>query len=508
LDKDIVEVNNRRVHRFGERGPIAGAALASIVLLSHLCLGLASASGVNHVSGVWLTLARDVQDGVFYRALSGSGAYGGTRYFPLLFSMIAGFMRAGVPAIRAGQLASLVGAVVLVTGAFALLTALGRDKRLAVVGGVLAVSAYFVQQSVLAIRAEPLATGLALWGAAFVADRQRNGAFAGWAWCAAAAFCLAVAAKPTTGYAGVAAVLALACSRRYADAARLGLLSAGGICTLILAIALASDGRALESFRACALAGSTMTELFRPSALAAAVARLAASRLLVTMLVVSVAAVALAPRRLCALPTLLLAGAVAATVAALATEGTILTNQIVDPYVAAAVFLTWISGERGPFQIAGAGVLTGLMLWTSAQNTREIKFLIQTDAHRKLPREQSELIERVRHCEGPLLAESPLVPILARRPAILLDPFAFRVASRKRPGLAEDLIARLERLEFGCVILDHDPASESGQGWYRNVHLGRGPIEAVTANYRLQEIVSGYRFYVPAPGSGGHARDH
>jgi hypothetical protein len=498
----MVAVNNRRVNRWVRAAPITCAAVACLLLLFHAWLALGSGHGVNHVSGVWLTLARDAREGVFYRALNGSGEYGGTRYFPLLFLLIATFMRTGIPAIIAGQVASLIGAAVLVTGATALLRGLGQEKWRSLVGGVLVIASYFVQQTIFAIRVEPLAAGLALWGAAFVARRHRDAASPSWAWCAAACFGLAVAAKPTAAYAGVASVLALALLHRRADAIRLSLLCVVFWTAVVVAIGVSSNGRAIESFRACAFAGGSALDILRPSALTETLGRLMVSRLLAAMLILCVAALALAPRRWRALPTLLLCGAFAASAAALGTEGTIVTNQSVEPYVAAAVFLTWMSGELA-FGRAAAAVLTALLIWASAQTAREIRSLVEMDAL-ALPRERSAVTEEVRRCEGPILAESPLVPILAGRRVILLDPFAFRVAAFKHPDLSRDLVGRLERREFGCVVLDHDPESAAGRGWYRNVHLGSDVIEAVMMNYTLRDLVGDYRFYGPAASSGRH----
>jgi hypothetical protein len=491
----MVAVNNRRVSRWVQAAPITGAAVACVLLLFHAWLALGNGQGVNHVSGVWLTLARDAREGVFYRALTSSGEYGGTRYFPLLFLLIAAFMRAGASPVIAGQIASLIGAAVLVTGASALLRGLGQERWRSFVGGVLVIASYFVQQTIFAIRVEPLATGLVLWGAAFVARRQRDAASPGWAWWAAACFGLAVAAKPTAAYAGVASVFALAFGHRRADAIRLGLLCVVFWSAVVVAIAVSSDGRAIESFRACALAGGSMLDMFRPSALAETLVRLTVSRLLAAMLILSAAALTLAPRRWCALPTLLLGGALAASTAALGTEGTIVTNQSVEPYVAAGILLTWMSGELA-FGRAAAALLTALLIWASAQTAREVRSLLEIDAQALL-RDRSAITEEVQRCEGPILAESPLVPLLAGRRVILLDPFAFRVAALKHPDLSRDLVGRLERREFRCVVLDHDPDSTPGRGWYRNVHLGSDVIDSVMTNYALRDLVGNYRVYRP-----------
>lgn len=491
--------------RFVRVAPIAGAALASIILLVQSWVALTSGYDVNLVSGVWLTLALDARDGLFYRALVQSGEYGGTRYFPLLFLLITGWMRAGISAIPAGQLASVLGGAVLATGAFRFLTRLGVARPLALSGSVLALAPYFVQQSIFAIRAEPLAAGLALWGASFVAERLGDGGRVRWALYAAAAFGLAAAAKPTSIYAGVAAMLALACAGRRRDAARLALLSVAAWGLLIAAIWIGSDGRAIESFRACALAGETPLELISLGALLRPLQLVSASNYLTAVLTLVAAALIGSPGDALRLPGWLVILAALAAATALATPGTILVNQILEPYVAGALYLVWVAHTRVRLRTAGHVLVAALLVWASSYNARRVATLTRDDAGVKVSTERAALVAAVERCGRSLLAESPLVPILAGRRPILLDPFAFRVAAMKQPAMAEDLIARLRAREFACVVLEMDPESERGRGWYRNVHLGAPVIEALLKQYDYRESIGGRRFYTPRPRGAAEA---
>lgn len=96
-----------------------------------------------------------------------------------------------------------------------------------------------------------------------------------------------------------------------------------------------------------------------------------------------------------------------------------------------------------------------------------------------------------------MLSESPLVPVLAQRRVVLLDPFAFRVATMNRPELGTDLQRRLDGREFGCVILEYDPLSGPAQEWYERVHLGRGVIDAVLRHYEPAAVYGPHRVFLP-----------
>src|SRR5574339_128215 len=95
--------------RWADRVIVCVAALTAIVLVADAAVSIASGTYLNLGSGVWLALARDTYEGVFYRPLWNGAEYGGTRYFPMLFVPIAGLMRAGMAAVPAGVTVSMLG---------------------------------------------------------------------------------------------------------------------------------------------------------------------------------------------------------------------------------------------------------------------------------------------------------------------------------------------------------------------------------------------------------------
>jgi hypothetical protein len=178
------------------------------------------------------------------------------------------------------------------------------------------------------------------------------------------------------------------------------------------------------------------------------------------------------------------------------TGGTIVANQEIEPYTAAVMLLAWVASSDEKWRIAGPMMLTVLLAWMCVQDVNAIhKVRAHAAAYASAPQ---AALNAASECGGLLLAESPLVPIVAGRPVVMLDPFAFRVASLTRPELTRDLSARIDRNEFGCVILEYDPRGKVGAGWYEHVDFGTTVIDSIVRNYRLRDVMEGYRVYSPA----------
>src|SRR5271165_5563914 len=94
---------------------VAAAGLATLLLSAaglRACLHLNDLSGINHIAGIWMTLAQSLNGGVFYPPLQEDGYYAGTRYMPAVFCMIA-------------MLARLLGNYLLAAKAVALISVIG-----------------------------------------------------------------------------------------------------------------------------------------------------------------------------------------------------------------------------------------------------------------------------------------------------------------------------------------------------------------------------------------------
>ena len=198
------------------------------------------------------------------------------------------------------------------------------------------------------------------------------------------------------------------------------------------------------------------------------------------------------------LPALYLLGTAGITAVIFTSPGTILTSQIVDAYVAAIVVLTAVTATRaGRLRAVGYAALVGLGLWTAGQNIVRVAGMIDRGAARSGAEDRRQLVAAVHDCGVTIVSESPLLPILADQRPILLDPFAFHVVALNRPDVGHDLVERVRRREFACVVLEQDPATPRGQAWYTNVNLTEPVMRAVLQHYALDRTIAGERFYRP-----------
>jgi len=472
------------------------AALTATVLVIDTIVSLGSGMYLNLGSGVWLALARDLHDGVFYRPLWNGSEYGGTRYFPMLFGLTAGLMRLGVNAVAAGVTVSMAGLVMLATAVTVLLKRLAVPSAFVLLGSALSIAPYFVHQTAFAIRCEPIAAAFAIFGLAVLSPVETRDHSTARLMLAAAVFVGAFMTKVTCVYAPAAAIVALLASGQSRSALKLAIATTCGALLGLGFVNLASNGRAIESFRACALAGSSLVSLLSSTAVTRALQLIATSHLLTTVfLLVGIALIA-TPKSWLQLPALYLLAAAAITAVIFTSPGTILTSQIVDAYVAAIIVLVvFVAGRHGRALELGCLVLTALAVWTAGQNVARISTMIEQGSVRSGAQERGQLIAAVNGCGGPIVSESPLIPILAGQRPLLLDPFAFHVVSLNRPEVGHDLVERIRRREFPCVVFEQDPSTPKGQAWYSNVNLTRPVMEAVLEQYKFEQTIAGERFY-------------
>jgi hypothetical protein len=482
--------------RWTDRLIVCIAALTAIVFVADSIVSIASGVYLNLGSGVWLALARDTYDGVFYRPLWSGSEYGGTRYFPMLFVLTAGLMRLGLETVAAGVAVSMLGLAAMAAAVAVFLQRLGAPRSLVIAGTALSIAPYFVHQTAFAVRCEPLAAAFAIFGLAAIAPNQSRPTSNRDVVLAAAFFVAAFMSKVTCVYGPAAATLALFLRRQPGTAVKLAVITALGAVLLLALVNAASNGRAVESFRACALAGSSPWSLFSFTAVTRAVQLIGTSHLLTVVFLLTIAAVAIAPRTWLTLPVLYLLTTAAITAIIFTSPGTILTSQIVDAYVASVIVLTTaIAAHPGRLRELGAMALVALGVWTAGQNVARIAGMMRDQAVRIGIEDRRQLVAEVNKCGDRLVSESPMIPIFADRRPVILDPFAFHVVSLNRPAVEKDLVGRLERREFTCVVLEQDPEIAKGQAWYSNVNLTKDVVDAIRRHYRLERTIAGERFF-------------
>lgn len=482
--------------------------LAAVVLAIRVWQAL-SGNYVNYFAGIWLALASDLTSGVFYRDLISPSGYGGTRYFPLFFVIIGGFMRLGLPPLAAGAVAAMASAVAVSAGLVRIARALGLPTRMAWIAGAAALSPYLVQQNLFEMRADALAAGLNLLGVAAAIRlwhepaRSRTSGFAAATW-----FTLAIATKVTSVAIPAALGVAFLLSRRPRAAIRLAVSMLGASILLAVIVVVGSHGRALESWQATMLANSDGGGLIRSTLSGRFFPAVRYSHLLSGLFWLSLAALGAAA--FCAradraaesratsstggtlpslwIPFLMFLGVTASTVVTLSSPGTVPANHAVEWVLVALSVLLWTSGACRRLSFALSTVLAAVVLTMTLQDAA--RALELPAATREDWRVRQRVVTLIQESPAPVLTESPLWPVLAGRRPFVLDPFSLRVLCESRPDIAADLAGRLDVRYFGAVVLEMDPRSARSRGFYQHVHFGEFIFGRILANYRVQERLS------------------
>jgi hypothetical protein len=497
---------------------IAAAVVAFAALAAHTWQAFPNGY-LGCISGIWLALGRDLAGGVFFRDLIGPLGYGGTRYFPLFFTLIGSMIAVGLPPLAAGWLASAFSGVVLATGAARVSRALDAPRHVAWLAAAGAVAPYFVQQTLFEIRADVLAAGLNLWGLAAVTPLFRAPYPAKpRTWPAVVWFTLALSAKVTSLAVPAAACLALVLARRARLGVRLFAGMAGGSALFLAVVQAASGGRALISWRACMFAGATSRETMTRLLTGESIAPATSSHLIVALFALVGLALAAAACRafrdrrrgvaaaeesrlpLVALwlPLVLFAAVTASTALTLSSPGSVPSNHLVEWLAVAVVILVWAAAARPELRIVLSSALALVVLWMSAQDAVRASRLWQTRATRTSTATRQQVTELVAHARAPVLSESAVWPVLAGQEPVLVDPFSLRVVMRSHPDIARDVEARIEARAFSTVILQVDPTSARGRGFYEELHFGWPVVSRVLAHYRFEsQPASDVWIYVP-----------
>ena len=312
--------------------------------------------GISFASGAMLTMAADLRDGIFYRPLLDGGGYGGTRYFPLYFCLHALLLKAGIPVLLSAYLLSAAIFVFLMLGTFRLLRELPCGKH----GWPAARRSCSsrpvpVQLSLVMPQADGLAAALNVWGLGTIVPAPRT---RGRLLLTAALFTLAWSAKLTTVFGLGAAIVWLVATGHKRTAWKLAAATFCGYGIVAAAIILASRGRVIQIFRACASGG--MDWRFLGTALGRAKATIVhgdPGLAWFLMLGLLLAILTRPSKLLRSLPALFFLAAVAVAVIIFGSPGTA-QNHLLDVQVAAVILLaTWVGTNDSPIKANSGGAL-------------------------------------------------------------------------------------------------------------------------------------------------------
>ncbi len=481
---------------------IAASALVLVSTVICLASALTQSRGMNHVSGAWVALAMDVADGVLYRPLISEDGYGGTRNMPLQFLIHGSLIKAGGDPALTGHVLSLLSMLALMGGIYCLLRWMSVGRGLAAVCAILVLFSAVVQLALWTVRGDLLAAALNVWGLAFSARALSDRTGKNSVWLAALFFVLAFTAKLTTIFGFAAAVAAFFLSDHRKGAYKLGLLTLGGVILAVGLIQVASEGRALETMQACASGGATLKDIAKGPVTWFRIAQ-GADPWSLALMALAVFGLLLIPRSAWReLPSIALLATAGITVFLFGSPG-VDYNHLLDLHVIALVFFAVqlarlrFDPSLGTVTLAMLAVMGSVYVLFKLRSTA-IAIPLRADVVRTL--------EQVGDSGGPLLSENPWYPILKHERPYMLDPFMFRLISRKDPSIADNLSEKLEGHFFRAVILHDDPQTEVGKYELDEVHFGRGFAEKFLENYELADRQGLLLLYRPKGSRPGAAR--
>lgn len=471
---------------------LACLALCAVAVTGvRLYLAATGGFGAPYISGAWLSLAHDLREGVFYRPLySPELGFGGTRYFPLSFVLLAPLLSVVRDPWVAGVVLNLLSIIALGAGLFRFLRDTGVRWDLALVLSVIPLTTLAVQESVMTLRCDLLCTALNVWGLFFFVRWERGkGALLP----SVILFVLAFATKMTGvfGAVGVTAYLLLHARRRLPAF----LLSmAAGTALFLIAFVLATGGRIVEILAVCSDGGLTLWSIMKSpwEILGVLTAADAVTLLLVFLAALSLAGSGEGPLRSVRGTVFVAAGLVSALV--FSSPG-VWINHFADVVAAAILVLGPVAGK----EVASGGKMytTGLAVCCLLSLALLGRGVFVYDMHRTARSDIGAVLAFVGQDGRPMIAEDPMIPLVGGERVYAPEPYMIRMVTSRVPALRDHLVEEVRLQKFRAIIFLNDPLAK--REWYDQVHFGRPFIEQVLATYVPGKVIGNYIIYIPGP---------
>ena len=440
-------------------------------------------------NGVWLALATDLKNGLFYRPLLGPIGYGGTRYFPLFFVLYAWLLKLGVPLLPSGYLISAVAMLLLMGGTFYMTRASGAETWLAACSAGAILAGGSVQLSLLSIHDDGVACALNVCGLAIIAHPRPSH----WRiFVAAVLFTLAWSTKVTTVFGFAAAFLYLIFAGFSWRAWELAAETACGYLAVMAAMFFASQGRVVKIFAACASGGTNpIRTAIAPFHMLSIAIRDDPGLLLFLFLALLI----LPARSVRSLPALFFIATIAVTALIFGSPGTS-WNHLLDVEVAAVILIfTWLADKETP-ALKQIGIY-GVALATLLAAIPVVHTLQDEDRAYSAHRFESALA-LIGDTHKPILAENPALPVFAGQRPYVMDPFMLRLVREHMPNFGDSLFEGLRNQTFSAVVLSRDPQTDAGKARYQTDMFGPGFLSALNKHYRFASVLDDQYIYLPS----------
>lgn len=466
-------------------------AAVVIILLTFARLFFAYSNGsmLSHVSGVWMVLASDLADGVFYRPLySESIGYGGTRFFPLYFSLHALLILIVKSNLIAGFALSFISAIFLIIGVYFLLKRLELEKAMAAVFSIFILCGFIIQVGLANMKGDILPMAFIIWGFYFALKIEKS-----WRQVIICSILLglAFATKVTAGYGFGVVFFWLLLNGKPKQAIRFGAISTVVLVAALFGINTLSDGRFLEIMKICLSGGTSLQSILRsPSNIIVGLSPFHRVEIIFVIWALAILVNSIRHLRF-SLPAIFFTLTIIVTIIIFSSPGTG-PNHFIDIFIASIVlvgsFWPKIKKRRLGLTALNITAIVGISIIIIIA----FRFDMPNDNFSKV----KQIIEQTGTSKGDLLSEDPLIPVLAGERARLMDPFMYRLVRTEKPEYETLLLDRIARKEFRALIFRSNPKIKNSYH-YAKVHYGLMVIRSALANYHFSATVGGYYIYLP-----------
>jgi hypothetical protein len=266
---------------------------------------------------------------------------------------------------------------------------------------------------------------------------------------------------------------------------------------LLLATNAASDGRMLETMRACATAGAMLWNYAHaPLTFVYTLVHQDPASIVITILLF-VGSAALPRSAWREIPTCLAAASLV-MVLVLETSPGIDFNHFLDFFGLALIFVGYqivrgrIQPSLGTAAISIAAAMTVVLFFYQIREARREPIRYQVSAVRAY-------LAGMNLGARPIFSHNPLFPAIDGRSSSMIDVVMFNLLRSKDPQFAAALDARIAGGDFGAVVLEADVQTDAGRAIVAFL-FGDAFLPALTARYELAGAFAPYYVYRPKTG--------
>lgn len=448
---------------------------------------------LNHVAGAWITIAMDLSDGIFYRPLfSESIGFGGTRFFPLFPSLHALFIELIDLPIVAGHVVSILSGILLFMGCYMLFRQMKLEPI--IIAGLLAMllCSSSVQLGLSTIRADILPVALNVCGIACFFSKypaRYKILFS------ALLFVLAFSAKITALNGFVTLLIWLLLNKKNKEAFMLLLFTALGIIIVLGMLYFGTSGRIVSIFNMCSSGGADFhTMLTAPIVF---IKTIAGSNFTSLILLIWSFILAIKYRKFLASNIFIIYWLITImiTIFIFGSPGTSY-NHLVDISTASILVLgAKESLSKTEIKLSLFRVYSIIIILFIIYNLLLTGPILANQNNKPTTRYPEEIIDLIKQDDSIVIAENPMLPIMANERPYMLDSFMLRLMIQKDTRIRQLTFDSIAEKKYSAIIFDRDPLTN--KEWYSKSHFGIKFVNSVVEHYRPRIKRGNYVVYIP-----------